>query len=146
MCGSYSWMEFKSIAIIIGVPLVLYELPKYQDMIETQSALEKIIFVSCYSTYCCRAISTRHSPKNYFRVWLQYYYGAWVLKIFQLLLDPRRKEILMFLATLLQLWSRSRNINRQLTPREFVFNYCTIVHRNRKSSRKKIVPPKMSVP
>ena len=47
-------MGFESNEIIIGVTLVLNELPKYWDTIKTQSALnphrKKYIFISGYNT------------------------------------------------------------------------------------------------
>ena len=74
--------------IIIGAPLFLNELPKYQDknLIGTWSPPKKKIFLA--TVLWCLALEKiqsvlNHKRKKYFHFWLHYYYGAWNLEKIQ---------------------------------------------------------------
>jgi len=100
-------MIFKSIGIIIWVPMVLNELPTYWDKIETLSLPKKIyIFISGYSTIVNGTSKPFNwpSPKKKNRSWLEFYYAVW----------PRnRPQMNLFLI--------------------IFFTYYTVIHGNRES-------------
>ena len=99
-------MGFKNNAIIIWAPRVLNELPKYWDMIKTQSALdlhrkkEKLIsghstFTVVHGTWKKNQSTLYLRRRKYFFKWLQCYSGAWDL-INLIRLVPHLKKIFLF--------------------------------------------------
>ena len=110
-------MGFINIEIIIEVPMVLNEFPKYWDEIKNRLPPKNEIFsVSGYSIYCCGAwdlknsIFTRPSQKKIFSI-LATVLLCMVCVTFKnfngYLTLTEKKKILLFLVILRLLWSIS---------------------------------------
>ena len=145
--------SFNGKQIIIGVPLVLNELPKCGDKIKTQSALDpdrknvylwdmekiqstlylqwKIYFyflLQCYyGTWKLEKIQSDSvlAGKKYFRFCLRYFYGEWDLIKFQLVLNPNWKKKCFWLHYHYEAWN-FENINRQPNPGKLVIYFILI--------------------